>query len=206
MANVCPGAKGTLESSIPTNPARSRRHLNTWMGLHREPQERLENETGLPKVQSLSPPSHLQLCTVTGTQLGTTWGRKGDNTDYLVLSGTIGGFQHLGCRRGTRGKVGLGIVTTKSSRGSVEHLGQGNGPGGLLLSVPLVLPLGGLRADIFPQIFSTTTPVPQQQYQQVHCRGDANASLAMIGEDTWGPHEPQLPITTKVSQQVGKPW
>lgn len=50
--------------------------LNTWMGLHRESQERLENETGLPKVQSLSPPSQLQLCAVTGTQLGTTWGKE----------------------------------------------------------------------------------------------------------------------------------
>lgn len=89
--------------------------LNTWLGLPREPQERLENEAGLPKLQSLSPPSHLQTphCSAQRqAQLGTTWGK-----DYLVLSGTIGDLQHLGCRRGTGGKVGLAIITAKPYRG-----------------------------------------------------------------------------------------
>lgn len=71
----------------------------------------------------------------------------------------------------------------------VEHLGQGNGPGGLLLSAPSVMPPGRLRVGIFPQTFPTTTPVPQQQCpaQRVHCRGDANANLATMGGGTTHP-------------------
>lgn len=118
MANVCPGAEGTLGSSVPTSPARSRGHLvllDTWMELHREPQGRLEKEAELPKLQSLSLPSHLRAphssAQRQGPSLAQRGASRGDNPDYLVLPGKAGGFQHLGCRRGTGGKVGLAAVT-----------------------------------------------------------------------------------------------
>lgn len=115
----------------------------------------------------------------------------------------------FGVQEGARRKGGAGhhhCQALQWGQTCVEHLSQGNGPAGLLLSVSSVSPPGGLRVGISSQNFPITTPVPQQQYPAhwVHCRGDANASLAPVGEDTRGAHGPQLPVPTKCIPAGGK--
>lgn len=71
------------KSSIPTNPARSRRHLD---GTAQGAQQRLENEAELPKLQSLSP--LLPLCRLLTAQQGDrdpAWHNMGQGEGTIMV-------------------------------------------------------------------------------------------------------------------------
>lgn len=123
--------------------------LHTWMGLHREPQKGWKMKQGSQNCRTSHLPPTCRLLTAQHSDRDPAWHDvgQGEGTVTIILCylGQWGDFSIWGAE-GDRRKGGASHCPCQAlQRGQtcMEHLGQGNGPGGFLLPVPSGLPQEG---------------------------------------------------------------